>query len=286
MAQIRSTKEGVNRRRFIATTAALSATVALAGSGTWPAFADPATDPNYCGDPNGDLDVSLWNDVKDATPQNPHPNTKVDFPLNPKNPDRKDGYAVHVGGSPYAAWDWLFLPLIRVTGIECATCWTPGAMLNLWPWAAKWASDPASKLAGQDWVLGINSGNKHKVKQMHIHVTDFDPESRKLLDAAKGAAPPATSANDWPNHIVAIGNKLYRFLHLKSLDHDLFADVFNYVTHKDKTKMVGQIIAVVQATKGKPDDGYYILNSDKTLTAPTHPPSFGVDYVDNLLRRS
>ena len=278
-----STDPRVTRRRFITTSAALGASAALAGTGTWPAFADPAGDPNYCGGPN-DND-RLWKDVKDATPQNPHPNKLVDFPLNPKNPDRKDGYAVHSGGAPYGAWDWLVLPLIRVKGIECATCWTPGGMLNIWPWAAKWTTNSESKLVGQDWILAINSGDKHKALQMHIHVTDFDSASRTALDKAKGAAPPATSANDWPNHIVAIDNKLYRFLHLKSVDHDLFGDVFNYVVHKDKTRMVGQIIAVVQATKGKPDDGYYILNSDKTLQAPTHPPSFGVDYVDNLLKR-
>jgi CDP-diacylglycerol pyrophosphatase len=277
-------REHVNRRRFMATSTALSAAVALAGLSAWPAFGDPASDAtNYCGNPKGDDDVSLWKDVRDATPAAPHPNTKVDFPINPKNPDRKDGYAVHVGGTEFAASDWLFLPLIRVTGIECPTCWTPGDMLNLWPWAAKWAGDPASKLAGEDWILAINSGNKHKVPQMHIHVTKFDHNSRTALDAAlaKGAKP-ATTASDWPNHTVAIDNKLYRWLQLKSIDHQLFTDVFDYVAKKDKKAMIGQVIAVVQVDHTKPDNGYYVLNSDRSLSA--HPP-VGVDYVDNLMYR-
>jgi CDP-diacylglycerol pyrophosphatase len=277
MARNRSINQDLSRRRFIATSAALSASVALVGTGSWPAFADQPND--NCG--GKDDNVSLWKDVKDATPAAPHPNTKVDYPMNPKNPEPKDGYAVHTGGPEFAEWDWLVLPLVRATGIECHKCWKPDEMLNLWPWAANWANDSASHLAGQDWVLAINSGNTHKVPQLHIHVTRFEHNVRTMLTEAAKTAKPATTAADWPNHTVTLDDKLYRWLQLKSIDHQLFADVRNYVAKSDKA-MVDQIIAVIQVDPSNPGNGYYVLNSDKALSA--HKP-FGVDYVENLMHR-
>ncbi|WIM88024.1 CDP-diacylglycerol diphosphatase [Candidatus Mycobacterium wuenschmannii] len=277
MAQESSTNQGVSRRLFIATSAAVGASAALAGTGIWPAFADPAG--GNCGSDNDD--VSLWKDVKDATPQAPGSNKKVEFPTNPKNPERKDGYAVHTGGPGFGAWDWLILPLIRATGIECHKSWAPDQMLNLWPWAGKWANDSDSHLAGQDWVLAINSGNTHKIPQLHIHVTKFDNKIRKELTAALKTTKPATTASDWSKHTVTLDNRLYRWLQLGSLDHQLFTEVRNYVAKSDGA-MADQIIAVVQVDHTKPGSGFYILNSDKALSS--HAP-FGIDYVENLMYR-
>lgn len=288
MAEPGSTDRSVTRRRFLTTSGALGVGAALVGSAAWPAMGDPATTtttsktpppppppPPGCGTLNDGGE--LYAAVKDAQPGDPHL-ALVDFPT--ANKERAYGYAIKTGAK--GPWDWLCIPLTRCSGIECELCWT-GKMLNLWPHAAAWVNDPKSNLKGKDWALGINSGDPEArtQNQMHIHVTQLQKSVRDQITAAeKNKVLPAESFTDWPNKTIELNGRLFRWVHVKTLDHHPFVETFNNIAKGNKDEMRHQCLALTTAGGG----GYYIFNSQQQLSTQGHHP-FGIKTIDGLLYR-
>jgi hypothetical protein len=285
MAEAGSTDRSVTRRTFLTTSGALSVGAAFAGAAAWPAAGDPGVDTwahSYCDSgPGGEL----WDAVKDAQPGDKHL-ALVDFPT--PNKTRPYGYAIKTGAK--GAWDWLCIPLDRVSGIECEKCWE-GSMLNLWPYAAAWVKDPSSKL-GSDWALGINSGDPQArtQNQMHIHVTRLQQHVRaQITDAEKKKVPVAESFTDWPNKTIELRvstdpskpSRLFRWVHVKTLDVQPFIETFRYIAKHNGAEMRHQCLALFPAGNG---GGYYILNSQEQLNTGGHHP-FGIKTIDGLLYR-
>ncbi|QLL08011.1 CDP-diacylglycerol diphosphatase [Mycobacterium vicinigordonae] len=265
----------VTRRQFITTSGALGVGAAFVGSAAWRAVGDPGSTTPDCGGPNDGGE--LYESVKDAQPGDKHL-ALVDFPT--PNKDRAYGYAIKTGAK--GAWDWLCIPLIRVSGIECEKCWK-GQMLNLWPYAAAWVNDPQSKLAGTDWALGINSGDPQArtQNQMHIHVTKLQKSVRDQITAAeKNKVPVAESFGDWPKKTIELNGRLFRWVHVKTMDHHIFVEAFNTVAQGKASEMKHQCIAVTSAGSG----GFYVINSQAQLDTQGHHP-FGIKTIDGLLYR-
>lgn len=272
MAEMHPSDRGLTRRRFLATSGALGVGAAIAGAVTWPAAGQPGAQAN-CGDPNDQGEI--WNTVKNAQPGQ----KGIEEVVLPPNGDRAFGHAILTGGPKYGPWDWLCVPLIRVSGIECEKCWSRSAMLNLWQPAAAWVNDPRSKLAGEDWALGINSGDPgaRTQNQMHIHVTKLDSGVRRALnDAVKNKNPvPAESFGDWPNKTIELANRQWRWMHTGTLDHHLFIDVFENIAQRNPAEMAHQTIGV---TAAHGVGGFYIFSSQHQLKG-------GTMSVDSLLHR-
>lgn len=281
MAESDSTHRDVTRRRFITASGALGFGAAVAGAVGWPAAGDPAGNPPNCGnDKDGGV---LYEAVKEAQPGDKGL-ALVDFPT--PNKDRAYGYAIKTGGK--GSWDWLCIPLTRVSGIECEKCWK-GEVLNLWPYALAWVNNPKSQLANTDWALAINSGDPQarRENQLHIHVTKLKQSVRDQITAAeKNKTPVAGSFADWPNKTITLtltpnnDQRLFRWVHQPSLDHHIFVDAFNTVAKKQPAEMAHQCLAVVKAGPG----GYYILDSQGQLNTQGHHP-FGIKTIDGLLDR-
>lgn len=275
MAEPESTDHGVTRRRFLTTSGTLGVGAAFAGAAAWPAMGDPASTTGICGNENDGGE--LYASVKNAQPGDPHL-ALVDFPT--PNKDRAYGYAIKTGAK--GPWDWLCIPLTRVSGIECEKCWK-GEMLNLWPYAAAWVNDPKSLLAGSDWALGINSGDPQArtQNQMHIHVTKLQKSVRDQITAAEKAKTPVTdNFADWPKNTILLNGRLFRWVHVKTLDHHLFVEAFNTVAKGNPAEMRHQCLAVAKAGIG----GYYVFNSQGQLDTQGHHP-FGIKTIDGLLYR-
>lgn len=275
MVETGSTDRSVNRRRFLTASSALGVGAALGGAATWPAFGDPAATGPDCGGPNDGGE--LYAAVKDAQPGAKNL-ALVDFPT--ANKDRAYGYAIKTGAK--GPWDWLCIPLIRVSGIECEKCWT-GKMLNLWPYAAAWVNNAQSKLAGTDWALGINSGDPQArtQNQMHIHVTKLQKNVRDQITAAeKNKVPVAQSFGDWPKKTIEINGRLFRWVHVKTLDQPIFEEAFKTVAQGQAGEMKHQCIAVTTAGNG----GFYVIDSQGQLNTQGHHP-FGIKTIDGLLYR-
>lgn len=288
-AESDSTDRAVSRRRFITTSGVLGVGAAFAGAAGaagWQAAGDPGTtttspkpppQPPNCGDENDGGE--LYAAVKDAQPGAKNL-ALVDFPTS--NKDRAYGYAIKSGGK--GAWDWLCIPLTRISGIECEKCWT-GKMLNLWPYAAAWVNDPKSLLSGADWALGINSGDPQArtQNQMHIHVTKLQNSVRQQITAAeKAKTPVAETFADWPKKTVELlpSNRVFRWVHVKSLDAQIFIEAFHTVAGGKGAEMRHQCISVAKAGIG----GYYIFNSQEQISTGGHHP-FGIKTIDGMLYR-
>jgi CDP-diacylglycerol pyrophosphatase len=276
MTESGSTHRDVTRRKFIAASGALGIGAAVAGAVSWPAAGDPAGNPPNCGDEKDGGE--LYAAVKDAQPGDKKL-ALVDFPT--PNKDRAYGYAIKTGAK--GPWDWLCIPLTRVSGIECEKCWK-GEMLNLWPYAAAWVNNPASNLAGAEWALGINSGDPQArtQNQMHIHVTKLQQNVRdQIITAEKNKVPVAESFADWPNKTITLNGRLFRWVHQGTLDHHIFVEAFNTVAKHQAAEMRHQCLAVVKAHG---PGGYYFLNSQGQLDTQGHHP-FGIKTIDGLLDR-
>lgn len=290
-----STDSGVNRRRFIIASGALGAGALAAGTSSWPACAAPGfTPPSDCGKPTDTGDrFSLWDDVKNATPTNPHPNIAVVIP----DTKKAFGYAVKNGDTDKikGPYNLLLIPApvskaklsdARITGVECPRIWQQDA-LNLWHFA--WEEAKTRFKGGPDLMLGINSKDGRRKDQLHIHLTAFNQDARKTL---KGLQKIPNDPSAWNTSIFTVMGNVYRILYVHNLDTNLFELVHKNVATKDKNNdMFQQSLAVVSG----PNNGYYVLNTqgkpDTKAGQPEHDPElrdgkyFGTSAIDSLIDR-
>ena len=293
-----STESGLNRRRFLIASGALGAGALAAGTSSWPACADPGfTPPSDCGKPTDTGDrFSLWDDVKDATPDKPHPNKAVVIP----DTKKAFGYAVKNGDTDKikGPYNLLLIPApvskakmadARITGVECPRILQPDA-LNLWHFAWEEAKKFPAKPGGQkpDLMLGINAKDGRKKDQLHIHLTALQHTARETLNGLKIPTDPSA----WNTSIFSVMGNAYRILHVQNLDTNLFELVHKHVATKGKNNdMFQQALAVVSA----PNNGYYVLNTqgkpDTKASQPEHDPElrhdkdFGTPAIDKLIDR-
>jgi CDP-diacylglycerol pyrophosphatase len=258
MADSDSTRS-VSRRRFLSASGAVGAGAVLAGAGSWPAMGDPAGAPGTddCG--YTDSKDLLWVDVKDASPTAPGSNIVV------AKPDPHTfGYAVRRGSAQ--TYDLLVLPTSRIRGIECSDIWAASA-LNLWPIA--WSAAKARLPGPPDIMLGINSRPGRRRDQLHIHLTAFEHGARTEVDGLKGVP---TDPSAWNKTMFVVQGHVYRILHVKDLNQNLFTLLKDHVSQKD---MFAQSMAVVAGPSG----GFYVLNSQgKPVSGETpHTPELRIN---------
>ncbi|MCE5289085.1 MAG: CDP-diacylglycerol diphosphatase [Nocardiaceae bacterium] len=293
MRRIDMVDGGVSRRRFLIASGALGAGALAAGTPSWPACANPNfTPPSDCGNPTDTGNrFSLWDDVKNATPSNPHSNLAVVIP----DAKKAFGYAVK-NGDPGGKMQYnlLFIPApvskpkmpqARITGVECPRILQPDA-LNLWHFA--WQEAKTRFKAGTDLMLGINAKDGRQKDQLHIHLTAFHEDARKTLN---GLTIP-TDLSAWNTSAFVVMDNVYRIVRIHNLDTNVFELVHKHVATTGKNNdMFQQALAVVSA----PNNGFYVLNTqgkpDTTAGQPEHIPElrqgkyFGSSNIERLIYR-
>jgi CDP-diacylglycerol pyrophosphatase len=289
-----SSDGGISRRRFLITSSLLSVGAPAAGTSSWRARADPDITPPFvppsdCGNVK-DTD-ELWEAVKDATPQKPHPNEAVVIP----DPNKLFGYAVKNGDTKQVSgkYNLLVIPApvsttsttkvadARVTGVECAKIWQSNA-LNLWDYAWR---EAGTRFKGADVMLGVNSYHGRTHNQLHIHLTGLQQQARNTLNNdLKGKI--KTDLSGWNNSMFSVMGHVYRIVQVNDLTSNVFTLVKDHISQDD---MFQQAIAVVSA----PGKGFYILNTQgkPDKGEREHNPElrigndFGTESIDSLIYR-
>jgi CDP-diacylglycerol pyrophosphatase len=281
-------------RRSLANAAV--ATCCLVTLGVAPlSAADPGGTPaptfQGCGNPD-DHDV-LWDGnagksgqgVKAASPSDFTGNVDVVFPTG--EPSR--GYALKNGQQGGAKYDFLLVPTVRETGIECAN------LLNKAPeyftYAYNYvASAPKGLPPGTDWALGIESGDPkaRTFNQLHIHVSRLRPETRDSLNQVSGKC--AANEGDWLKSIVVLkvldyqGNivpRTFRCWNASAMTHGFFSNLNDNVVSKLKGVNMSNETMLITTNKNKPG-GYLVLASDRV--SPDLNKN-GVNNIEGLLNK-
>lgn len=280
-----------------ATTVAGLAAGALAASGPAQAAPDlcelPGTGsvgPEVCGTlgstvcgrvTDSGTHFELWEGVQDATPTYPSPNDRVVVfagikmdpwqrkpnptppPPSPKPPqpvgDADQGYAIRGGKKGQTRdFDNLFIPLQRISGIECDRIWKK-TTINYW----KWAYAEAVKKPGHVTALGINSVAARHENQLHIHLSQLQTSASKNLAAAQQAGHIATTPQGWASiaKVDLLGKgKEYRVLHVPDLETNIFALLRDHVALSNQA-MATQMLVVTPSPLG----GFYVINSQHDM---------------------
>ncbi|OBA59934.1 hypothetical protein A5647_15770 [Mycobacterium sp. 1100029.7] len=273
-----------SRRRLLITSVLMSVGVLIAAGvgveASGPARADSDfTPPHDCGNWNDSGPrLDLWKDIKDASPQNPKPGVFIFV---------NDSWALKNGNYPGEKYKYnlLAIPRARVTGVECADIWGPKAF-NLWKPA--W-DDAINRFKGSVDVshvmLGVNSKPGRQQDQLHIHLTSFQQQARRELDALKGIS---ADVSKWSTSMYTVMGHVYRIVRVNDLDANVFKLVKDNISQND---MFEQSIAVVAGPGGK---GFYILNTQgqpKLPGEPQHNPqlhvggAWGTESIEDLIYR-
>lgn len=251
----------------------------------------PAPSFPECGNP-ADHDV-IWDGnggksgqgVKAASPSDFTGNVDVVFPTG--EPSR--GYALKNGQHGGAKYDFLLVPTVRETGIECAN------LLNNAPeyftYAYNYvASGPKGLPPGTDWALGIESGDPHarSFNQLHIHVSRLRAETRASLNQVSGKC--AATEGDWLKSIVVVNvadingkivPKTFRCWNAGAMTHGFFSNLNNDIVSKLKGVSMSNETLLITTNKNKPG-GFLVLASDKV--SPDLNKN-GVNNIEGLLNK-
>jgi CDP-diacylglycerol pyrophosphatase len=225
----------------------------------------------------------IWDGVNPAThtPNNPGKgNAAVVWP----NGDTSRGYAIKYGASSTNTHDLLVVPTVRELGIECR---------NLRGDAPEYFNDgynERTRMTGNDWVLGINSVPGRHVDQLHIHLTQLDPNTRADIDKAYYAKPSkiAQSEKDWYDAVVPVRGQVastkgaytereVRMWHVGSMKHNFFAKLNDFVVAKSKASMSDESMLITAAPH---NDGFIVLVTDKVSGLKN-----GADNVETFMNK-
>ncbi len=252
----------------------LAPVVAAAPSGTpAPTFGTPK-----CG--NDDDKDRIWNGVKGASPSDFKTNLDVVFPTG--EPSR--GYALHNGkeaGQPNP-YDFLLVPTIRETGIECTNLITdhpPEYFTEAYKYVA---SAPKGLPKGTDWALGIESGDPgaRSANQLHIHVSRLAASTRTSLDKVAGSCAP--HEDQWLKSKVVVstskGDRTFRCWNSTVMTHDFFGKVNDAIVKPLKVSMSNEALLITANKAG----GFLVLSSDH---AGPDLNKNGVNNIEGLLNK-
>ncbi|WAC90630.1 CDP-diacylglycerol diphosphatase [Mycobacterium sp. Aquia_213] len=229
------------------------APTASADQPSWPPV------PPACGtDADGGI---LWDAAKNAQAGEDvkaHGNLDVEIP----GGDRSRGYVVHHGKSytKNAPYDLLFIPTVRVSGIECYNLLSPNT-----PHFFKAAYDEKMWLPiNSDWAAGINGQFRRDQNQLHIHISKLTASARKQIDDFASRGLP-TDASEWYSQkaLVRIDGHMYRAWNPSTLDHNFFSLTSDFIVRrigKIGISMADETLLITQFHPGS--GGFIVLNSD------------------------
>jgi CDP-diacylglycerol pyrophosphatase len=224
----------LTRRRFLALSGAVGAGAVLAGAGpVGEGWAQPL--PPGCGN---EMDTDpLWVKVKGCPAT--CLTTAADF--------------VVVNGDPANTHNYLLLPKKRRQGIECSLIWQTQEW-NYWrsAWQEATKAGSPSRVQYPAIGLGVNSVNKRKFKQLHIHMAGIQSQVQKDLKANEGSI--TKDPKNWKDTRVKVMAYNYRVLHVDDLNQNLFALAESNVA---RTNMGEQTMLVTKRDAG----GFYVLDS-------------------------
>jgi len=280
--------DGLSRRQFVQLSGVVGAAAVLGGGVAGVAAgkhafaarilpARPRTD--LCGNPSdtGDRFV-LWEKAQDCADA-----LKKKKPNPPGCMGTTDDYVV-LNGKSHSDHDFLLVPTRRVMGIECPYIWSNTAPNY---WKAAWDEAQrggASPVRGGTIGLGINSKQDRDQDQLHIHMAQILSGVQKQLEDAKHIT---TDPRKWKYAIVSVVGlesgrqdaRYYRVLRVKDLQQNLFALLQDNVAGTSDMAIQTMIVTERDARGG----GFYVLNSDPTLTGPTRGQG-GTGTCDSLLK--
>lgn len=210
-----------------------------------------------CG--NKDDADPLWLDVRDSTPALPEPNREVVWPNN----QRELGYAMHNGVKGGAPFNFLFIPTVRISGIECPRLLessTPEYMYLAYQMAQRYLPQ------GTDWALGIESSNpgSRTYNQMHIHVSRLSDAARKDIDKSFKANKIGKNQGKWLDSVIKVDGKNFRAWNADVMTHSFFGNLNEHIVQKLPGVSMGDETMLI--TQNKQGAGYIVLSSDKKST--------------------
>lgn len=185
--------------------------------------------------------------------------------------------------------NFITVPTERVNGIECPWISTASAP-NYWQDAWNWAHTSPTQVTAPVG-LGINSADPgaRQLNQLHIHMATTRSLSRSDLITQDSAA--AMTFAGWSSSRVSIRGfsatqgqyipHVYRVVIRQTFSNiNLFAQLRDMV---GQSQMKFQTLIVIPRPSGL-GGGYYIVNSQLTLTDQAHPNLKGSDTCDPLLQ--
>lgn len=263
-----------SRYPLLSTTLGCVLSLAIWSGGAWNApasWADPSESSSWggssswstpgtagpCGN-TADHDP-LWADVKDSTPTQPKPNLEVVWPNNKK----ELGYAMHNGAKGGAAFNFLFIPTIRISGIECPSLITPGSPEYFY---LAYQTIQNYLPPGTDWALGIESSNpgSRTYNQLHIHVSRITTTARKDIDRAVKGHKVAENQGQWLTSVISVSGKNFRAWNADTMTHSFFSNLNEHVVQKLPGVTMGDETMLI--TQNKQGPGFIVLSSDKKST--------------------
>jgi CDP-diacylglycerol pyrophosphatase len=265
----------LSRRQFVGYSGVAGTAAALAAAGLAP-------DRRSCERGLADLcgttwdDVYLWRSVQ----------------LCVKDPSRPDclvtdkQFVVLPGSKTKSTHDFLLVPTERIKGIECPLLWTTYKYVNYWhdAWTQATNGGPSNvtyKVMGVNYVgLGVNSVKARMQPQLHIHMAGFRPGAFKSINDQDSSITRTPGA--WSNSVIEVDGFLYRALYQPNLDENAFVLLYYNVVQPLGEDMGRQTLLVTNREKG--GGGFYVLNSQRSLTDPkSHPGKVGTNTCDGLL---
>jgi CDP-diacylglycerol pyrophosphatase len=251
----------------------LSVACALVAGSTLATWAMPAANgatswPSpSCGNPQDNID--LWNDVKDAKPNDKGNNIKVVWP----NDKHELGYATHDGTEPKkTTYNYLLIAAIRESGIEC-----PNLLDSDAPNYFKDAFDNIGLLPnGTDWAIGIESADNRSRNQLHIHISRLQGQARSDIDKAAKSIP--TDEGKWTSTVITVMGKKFRAWNVGTMDHNLFTHLNDDIVKPRKVSMGDETMLITgPPAKGS---GFIVLNSDEK-SPDTKPGANNIEFLLN-----
>jgi CDP-diacylglycerol pyrophosphatase len=255
----------LSRREFVGYSGVAGAAAALATVGLSP-------DARSCRRGLADLcgttsdAVYLWKSVQACVKDPSRPDclvTASEFVVLPGDPENKHNF--------------LLVPTNRIKGIECPLLWTKYKDINYWEEAWSQATNGGKGNVTYSVVgLGVNSVGSRKEAQLHIHMAGFRDGA---FDKVKGQDKKITrQPGAWPDSIIEVDGYLYRALHLPALSQNIFVLLYDHVVRPLKDDMGAQAVLVTKAA-----GGFYVLDTQGSLTDPNYPGKGGTDTCDRLL---
>jgi CDP-diacylglycerol pyrophosphatase len=180
--------------------------------------------------------------------------------------------------------DFLLVPADRIKGIECPLLWTQYKDINYWKdaWSQATGAGPGKVtyiVMGVNYVgLGVNSIRARTQAQLHVHMAGFRPGAFAEINAQDAKI--TRTPGSWPGSVIEADGFLYRALYLPDLSQNPFVLLYSNVAHPLGVDMGEQTLLVTNKERG---GGFYVLNSQGTLTDPRYPGKGGTDTCDRLL---